>query len=155
MEYIIIGFVWIILSVVVGIFGLARKLGFTGAFLGSLFCSPLLGMLFVLASPREILSNESNELSRKAIGYKEEKNYPRAIEVGKEALNLSISSPLLHLNMSCFYSLNNEINFAYIHLEKAVECGFIDFYALEKDPDLENLRKDPGYSEFLRKGYKL
>jgi hypothetical protein len=44
--------VWTIISAIVGSFGKSRSIGFTGAFFASFILSPILAMLFVLASEK-------------------------------------------------------------------------------------------------------
>jgi hypothetical protein len=44
---------WIILSFVIGIIGGNRKIGFLGAFLLSIFLSPLIGLIVTLVSKNE------------------------------------------------------------------------------------------------------
>jgi len=44
--------VWIVISTIVGNFGASRSIGFTGAFFASLLLSPILAMLFILASDK-------------------------------------------------------------------------------------------------------
>jgi len=56
--------VWIIICVIIGNYGRSRKIGFAGAFAASFFLSPILAMLFVLAS---------DKLTKKEIKEKEEK----------------------------------------------------------------------------------
>ena len=46
--------VWIAIGCIVGSFGSSRKIGFAKAFYASFFLSPLLAMLFVLASDKKI-----------------------------------------------------------------------------------------------------
>jgi len=46
------GIVWIIVAILVGKAGASRKIGFAGAFYASLLLSPILAMLFVLASDK-------------------------------------------------------------------------------------------------------
>jgi hypothetical protein len=51
--FVVIGAVWIMIAAIVGNFGKNRTLGFVGAFYASLFLSPLLAMLFVVASDKK------------------------------------------------------------------------------------------------------
>jgi len=44
--------VWFVIAIIVGNFGKTRTIGFAGAFFASLFLSPILAMLFVLASEK-------------------------------------------------------------------------------------------------------
>jgi len=51
--FVVIGIVWFIIALIVGDFGKHRTIGFVGAFYASLLLSPILGMLFVLASDKK------------------------------------------------------------------------------------------------------
>ena len=46
-------FIWILLCMIIGSFGQNRTIGFWGTFFASFFLSPLIAMLFVLASERK------------------------------------------------------------------------------------------------------
>jgi hypothetical protein len=48
----------IIVSIIVGSFGKKREIGFAGAFFASLFFTPILAMLFVLASDKNPIQKE-------------------------------------------------------------------------------------------------
>jgi phosphate/sulfate permease len=56
-------FGWIIFSFVAGIIGSGRKIGFWGAFLLSIFLSPLIGLIFALVSK----SNEKEEYEKRML----------------------------------------------------------------------------------------
>lgn len=63
MEY-IIG--WIVFSLVAGAVGRGRQIGFWGAFLLSIFLSPLIGLIIAFASKRkEIQTKTENENENK------------------------------------------------------------------------------------------
>lgn len=51
--FVVIGIIWFIIALIVGSFGKHRTIGFAGAFYASLLLSPILGMLFVLASDKK------------------------------------------------------------------------------------------------------
>jgi hypothetical protein len=60
--YVLFGIiVLIIVSIIVGSFGSKREIGFAGAFCASLFLTPILGMLFVLASKEKTILVSSNK----------------------------------------------------------------------------------------------
>ena len=44
--------IWIIVSLLIGGAGMDRQIGFWGAFLMSVLLTPIIGLLFVLSSPR-------------------------------------------------------------------------------------------------------
>lgn len=72
---------WIILSVLAGILGKDRTCGFIGAFLCSIFLSPLIGFIYVIASRRkktqtELLLDAKTYLET---GILDEKQYKRMV----------------------------------------------------------------------------
>ena len=68
--------------------------------------------------------------------------YEKGLEIDKKLLKLRPSDPTVHYNLSCDYSLLKRKNLSLKALRKALELGFKDFRLIEKDPDLEFLRKD-------------
>jgi hypothetical protein len=60
MHAAIIGYIYLLLCLLVGLIGINRKFGFWGYFFGSIVLSPIWGLLLVLASdPRK--SKESSD----------------------------------------------------------------------------------------------
>ena len=55
-----------------------------------------------------------------------------------------------YYNMACIYSLTKKVPLAIRYLNIAVLNGYVEHAAMEQDPDLDNLRKDPGYQEILQ-----
>ncbi len=80
--------------------------------------------------------------------------YEGAIEAFDEALEINFEDPSTHFNLSCCYSLLNETDNAYYHLEKAVEFGFKDVNKIYTHRALSNLRADPGFHYFIEGGFK-
>lgn len=55
-------------------------------------------------------------------------------------------------NMACCYSLANELDKAFEHLDKSIDRGFDQVEHMEKnDTDLANMRKDPRFAEAVKK----
>jgi tetratricopeptide (TPR) repeat protein len=52
-------------------------------------------------------------------------------------------------NLACSYSLLGEIEKALQQLRLSIRLGYADFEHMDKDPDLENLRQDPRYKQFV------
>lgn len=79
--------------------------------------------------------------------------------IGKHDLALATDQTLIALlpedatvryNLACSHSNLNHPSEALTALDQAIELGYRDFDFIEKDPDLENLRKDPRFSPFLQ-----
>ncbi len=54
-------------------------------------------------------------------------------------------------NLACSYSRLNKLDEAYTYLAQAVDRGYNAFAYVEKDPDMENLRKHPDWKEKIQK----
>ena len=75
--------------------------------------------------------------------------YEKGLGVDKKILKLKPHDPIVLYNLACSYSLVNEIEKSLEAMKSAVEAGYSDFRYLEKDNDLENLRHDSRFQEFL------
>jgi lipopolysaccharide biosynthesis regulator YciM len=60
-------------------------------------------------------------------------------------------NPSLYYNIACFHSLGGRTAEGLFWLRKAIEHGYDKWDLLRSDPDLENLRQRPEFSEILRK----
>ena len=61
----------------------------------------------------------------------------------------------LHFNIACAYSLSEQADLAYYHLDKAVELGFKDFDRVQSHDDLAYVRIQPQFDEFKANGFRL
>jgi tetratricopeptide (TPR) repeat protein len=77
--------------------------------------------------------------------------YREGLEVDKRLVQLKPEDPIIHYNLACSLSLVGEIEPAFKELKKAVLLGYEDFSYMLKDPDLENARKHPQFSDFFEK----
>jgi predicted esterase len=88
------------------------------------------------------LSEEADALSRR-------KQYTAA------AANLALmtliapNNPYVLYNLACVHALNRDRSRALDALKRAIEKGFKDVAALERDKDLEALRDDPAYKQIV------
>lgn len=79
------------------------------------------------------------------------KQYDKAIEWLLKAITLSPKSNSLQYLLACSYSLNGQSKEGLAALEKAFVKGYKDKYNIVNDPDLNAVRKEPGYTELLAK----
>jgi tetratricopeptide (TPR) repeat protein len=77
--------------------------------------------------------------------------YQEGLEVDKRLLLLKPEDPIVYYNLACSLSLLGDIDDALKALKRAVVFGYSDYSYMLKDPDLENLRKDPSFSRFFTK----
>lgn len=56
----------------------------------------------------------------------------------------------LYYNLSCLYSLQNNITSAIANFEKAVKSGYKDYYHILEDTDLDNIRNETTYKKIVQ-----
>lgn len=76
--------------------------------------------------------------------------YHEGLEIDKRLVKLKPEDPVIHYNLACSFSLTGDYEQALSELKKAVLLGYNDFPHMIKDPDLENLRKEPIFENFLQ-----
>ncbi len=81
--------------------------------------------------------------------YTKSGRYEDGLKVDKRLVRLKPDDPLVHYNLACSYSLLKMAESALSALKKAIRLGYRDFAFMERDPDLEHIRKDPRYKELL------
>jgi tetratricopeptide (TPR) repeat protein len=59
-------------------------------------------------------------------------------------------NPTLYYNIACFYSLAGRTREGLNWLQRAIDHGYDKWDLLREDPDLENLRQQPEFSEILQ-----
>jgi len=74
--------------------------------------------------------------------------YEKGLRVDEKLVILRPCDPIVLYNLSCSYSLVNQIDKSFRAFKKAINCGYCDFDHLEKDDDLLNLRKDPRFQKY-------
>ena len=74
-----------------------------------------------------------------------------AIEQYKQVLNNDPGyNPSLDYNIACYYSLEGQTRQGMEWLKKAIDHGHNNWGLIQKDPDLQNLRKLPEFFELLK-----
>lgn len=77
-----------------------------------------------------------------------------AIQDFVKGLEIDPKDISLHFNIACAYSLTEQSEKAYYHLEKAVEYGFKDFDKIKTHDDLAYVRIQPEFEQFEINGFK-
>ncbi len=75
--------------------------------------------------------------------------YEKGLEVDMRLTKLRPKDPVVWYNLACSYSLLRMIDPGLSALEKAIKLGYRDLDFMNHDSDLENLRKNKRYKEFL------
>ncbi len=82
-------------------------------------------------------------------------DYEGAIDSFLDALDLRPGNAAIHFNLACCFSIIEEEEQAYKHLEKAVENGFHDREKIHTHDALAFLRSSPLFDDFVTNGYRL
>jgi len=78
-----------------------------------------------------------------------------AIEDFKKGLEIHPKDISLHFNLACAYSLTEQVDKAYMHIDRAVSLGFNDFEKLKTHDDLAFVRIQDRFEDFQKNGYRL
>ena len=73
------------------------------------------------------------------------------LKVDQKLSELRPKDPLVYYNLACSYSLSNQLDLAFVALERALSLGYRDFKWMAKDPDLRRLRLSPLYKKIRAK----
>ena len=75
----------------------------------------------------------------------------QGLEVDLRLSRLRPDDAMILYNLACSYSLLCETDKAFGAMKLALECGYDDLSFLEVDEDLEHLRKDERFQEYLNR----
>jgi hypothetical protein len=94
------------------------------------------------------------DYAEKGFDYLAAGNYPMAVEYYRMATDAFPSISEIWYNYACALSRNNNVNEALGALKNAMEFGHENTAWMEKDPDLENVRRDEHFREVLKRQEK-
>ena len=77
--------------------------------------------------------------------------YERGLTLDERLVRLRPADPTAYYNLACSYSLVGKVEDAIQCLEKAVTLGYRDIAHLLKDPDLQHLRNDARFRQFVHR----
>ncbi len=78
-----------------------------------------------------------------------------AIEDFSKGLEIHPNDISLHFNLACAYSLTEQVDKAYTHLDRAVALGFTDFNKLRTHDDLAYVRIQDRFDAFQENNFRL
>ena len=78
-----------------------------------------------------------------------------AITEFKKALQVNYKDVSVHFNLACAYSINEDKESSFFHLDKAVEYGLLDFDKIRNHDALAFLRIQPEHESFIGNGFRL
>ena len=108
-------------------------------------------------SKQEMRSRLAKALPYKTKGVEEYKNYhyDDAIENFKKALAYNDKDVATHFNLACSYSLTEQADLAFDHIDKAVQLGFNDADKINSHDAFAFLRVQDKFQAFKNNGYRL
>jgi TM2 domain-containing membrane protein YozV len=84
-----------------------------------------------------------------------EYDYTGAIEDFKKALEINEKDIATHFNIACAYSLTENTERAFYHLDRAVDLGFNDFAKIREHDAFAYLRIQDEFADFAKNGFQL
>lgn len=84
-----------------------------------------------------------------------EYDYDGAIADFQKALEIDDKDVAVHFNIACAYSLNENVDKAFYHLDRAVALGFNDFKRIKEHDALAYIRIQDQFDEFEQNGFRL
>lgn len=106
--------------------------------------------------PFKTASSPSKEaLKENGLKKYKEFEYDSAIEDFGKALAIDNKDMAVHWNLACLYSLCEQKELAFYHLQNTVELGFKDYEKIKTHDALAYLRVQPEFDTFARAGFKL
>ena len=86
--------------------------------------------------------------------YTKRGHYEKGLEVDLRLSRLRSMDPVVFYNLACSYSLLGQTAPAIEALEKALRLGYSDWAYLVRDPDLDNVRKDPRFEQLQQRHHR-
>lgn len=99
--------------------------------------------------------SQKEALKQTALAKYKDFDYQGATEDFGKALAIDPSDVAVHWNLSCCYSLTEQKELAFYHLQKAVEQGFKDYDKIKTHEALAYLRVQTEFETFARNGFKM
>lgn len=127
--------------IVCGVFAEVRGQG-TDSENASASAKPTILRIGELKSSFEIplLARRSGQTFEQAADAARRKDWTRAEELARQAVEIAPFLPSNHYNVGCLFALEGKADAAFASLERSIELGFSDADKLARDVDLESLR---------------
>lgn len=98
---------------------------------------------------------KAHELKSAGIKKFKDYDYDGAIADFEKALQIAPKDVTIYFNLACAYSLNEQADKAFQHIDRAVALGFNDFQRIREHDALAFLRIQPDFEAFEKNGFQL
>ncbi len=99
--------------------------------------------------------NHKEVLKQTGLTKYKEFDYEGAIEDFGKALGYDNTDVAVHWNLACLYSLTEQKELSFYHLQKAVEQGYKDYDKIKTHDALAYIRVQPEFEQFAFSGFKM
>ncbi len=107
-------------------------------------------------TPTTVVHQDPGRADReRGVQYFREYEYEAAISAFRRALELNSRDVATHFNIACAYSVEEEADRAFYHLDRAVALGFDDFTRIRTHDSLAHLRVQRAYPGFASNQFRL
>ena len=98
---------------------------------------------------------KANPFKRSGLKKYKEFDLEGAIEDFNQGLQISPDDVALHFNLACAFSLTENKEKSFYHLDKAVSLGYNNYDKIDSHDDLAYLRIQPEFEEFKENKYRI
>ena len=81
--------------------------------------------------------------------YTKKGKHEEGLKIDQRLARLRPEDDTVLYNLACSYSLMNNVDEALVTIKRAIENGYDNMEYLERDDDLDNLRRDQRFKEFF------
>lgn len=101
------------------------------------------------------VENKSNPFKVEGTKLYRDYDFRGAIQSYLKSLKIQSHDPQIHFNLACLYSLEEDAQSSFMHLQRAVGQGYNNFEKIRTHDHLAYLRTQPEFERFVKNGYTL
>lgn len=101
------------------------------------------------------VGNKSNPFKVEGTTLYRDYDFAGAIQSYQKSLKVQPHDPQINFNLACLYSLEENAQAAFMHLQKAVEQGYNNYDKIRTHDHLAFLRTQASFETFVKHGYSL
>lgn len=106
-------------------------------------------------APKRKVENKANPFKAEGTKLYRDYDFRGAIQSYLKSLKVQPHDPQINFNLACLYSLEEDQQSSFMHLQRAVEQGYNNFEKIRTHDHLAYLRTQPQFESFVKNGYSL